>query len=100
MSTVARFICLKKIKTFRFSPASAGMVLYSLSVCIRSLLKLTVCNSAVNVVLPAKGDSDPKEEAVPEQCVFSPSILLHPEWNSNQNILQVREHHQGWQAGH
>ncbi len=40
----------------------------------RSMLRqpvfiLTVCISAINVVLPAKGDSDPKEEAVPEQYV-------------------------------
>jgi hypothetical protein len=80
--------------------AAPAANLYSLSVCIRFLLKLTVCNSAVNVVLPAKGDSDPKEEAVPEQYVFLSSIRLYPEWNSNLNIFQIREYHQGWQAGH
>jgi hypothetical protein len=105
MSTVARFICLKKIKTFRFSPASAGMG----RTCSQPLfiervhpflLQLTVCNSAINVVLPAKGDCDPKEEAVPEQYVSFPSIRLYLDLNSNINIFQVREYHQGRQACH
>jgi hypothetical protein len=64
------------------------------------MLKLTVCNSAINVVLPAKGDSDPKEEAVPEQYVFFVSVCVHLQWNPNMNIVQIREYHQGWQAGY
>lgn len=80
--------------------AAPAANLYSLIVCIRSLLQLTVCNSAINVVLPAKGDSDPKEEAVPEQYVSFPSIRLYLDLNSNLNIFQVREYHQGRQACH
>ena len=59
---------------------------------------VTMCNSAVNVVLPGQGDNDPKEEAIPEQCVltFTPQLFCSSMFQIT--LVQVRQRHEGWQV--
>ena len=59
---------------------------------------VTMCNSAVNVVLPGQGDNDPKEEAIPEQCVLTFTIQLFCSSMFQIALVQVRQRHQGWQV--
>jgi hypothetical protein len=80
--------------------ASAGFTMFVSFNCpyrICAVFVLIFIKSAVNVVLPARDGSDPKEEAIPEQYVCSFAVSTF-ELVFSCDTFQIRQRYQGWQA--